>query len=204
MSDLSSWAEWLAQTVAETVAGRRCSPRATYRVQFVPGSMTFRGAAGLASYLDELGVSHLYASPYLKTRAGSSHGYAIVDYAQLNPALGGEDDYRAMVAALHGRGMGQIVDVVPNHMSTAPAENAWWNDVLENGPSFAARGLLRHRLAARERGTAGQGAPAHPRRPVRPGPRTRRTEAGVSRGRVRRCGTTSRCCRWTRGPIARS
>ena len=135
MSDLSSWAEWLAQTVAETVAGRRCRPRATYRVQFVPGSMTFRGAAGLASYLDELGVSHLYASPYLKTRAGSSHGYAIVDYAQLNPALGGEDDYRAMVAALHGRGMGQIVDVVPNHMSAAPAENAWWNDVLENGPS---------------------------------------------------------------------
>ena len=86
-------------------------------------------------YLDELGVSHLYASPYLKTRSGSPNGYAIVDYTQLNPELGGADDYRAMVEALHGRAMGQILDVVPNHMSATPAENLWWNDVLENGPA---------------------------------------------------------------------
>ena len=97
--------------------------------------MTFRDAAGIVPYLDELGISHLYASPYLKARSGSPHGYAIVDYAQLNPELGSENDYRAMVEALHGRAMGQILDIVPNHMSATPAENLWWNDVLENGPT---------------------------------------------------------------------
>ena len=97
--------------------------------------MTFRDAAGIVPYLEQLGISHLYASPCLKARAGSPHGYAVVDYTQLNPELGGADDYRAMVEALHGRGMGQILDVVPNHMSATPAENLWWDDVLENGPA---------------------------------------------------------------------
>ena len=97
--------------------------------------MGFRNAAAVVPYLNELGISHLYASPYLKTRAGSTNSYAIVDYGQLNPELGSEDDYRAMVKVLHDRGMGQILDTVPNHMSAAPAENAWWNDVLENGPA---------------------------------------------------------------------
>jgi (1->4)-alpha-D-glucan 1-alpha-D-glucosylmutase len=135
MSSDSSWAQWLARSVAQRVDGQRCCPSATYRIQFAPGKMTFRDAARIVPYLDELGVSHLYASPYLKARTGSSHGYAIVDYAHLNPELGGESDYRAMVDALHGRAMGQILDVVPNHMSATPAENAWWTDVLENGPS---------------------------------------------------------------------
>jgi (1->4)-alpha-D-glucan 1-alpha-D-glucosylmutase len=96
--------------------------------------MTFRDSAGIVPYLDELGISHLYASPYLKARAGSTHGYAVVDYTQLNPELGGRDGYRALVEALHGHEMGQILDVVSNHMSATPAENSWWNDVLENGP----------------------------------------------------------------------
>jgi 4a-hydroxytetrahydrobiopterin dehydratase len=61
--------------------------------------------------------------------------YAIVDYARLNPELGSESDYTEMVEVLHGRAMGQIVDVVPNHMSATPAENMWWTDVLENGPA---------------------------------------------------------------------
>ena len=135
MSDLSAWAEWVAQSVAQTVARRRCQATATYRMQFAQGKMTFRDAAGIVPYLDELGVSHLYASPYLKARRGSPHGYAIVDYGQLDPELGSESDYEAMVTALHGHGMGQILDVVPNHMSATPAENLWWNDVLENGPA---------------------------------------------------------------------
>ena len=135
MSDVSAWAEWVAQSVAQTVARRRCQATATYRVQFAQGKMTFRDAAGIVPYLDELGVSHLYASPYLKARRGSPHGYAIVDYGQLDPELGSESDYEAMVTALHGHGMGQILDVVPNHMSATPAENLWWNDVLENGPA---------------------------------------------------------------------
>ena len=112
-----------------------CWPTATYRLQFEADKLTFRDASVIVPYLDELGVSHLYASPYLKTRSGSTNSYAIVDYTQLNPDLGGRDDYRAMVKALHDRAMGQIVDTVPNHMSATPAENPWWTDVLENGPS---------------------------------------------------------------------
>ena len=135
MSDVSAWAQWIAQTVAQTAASRRCRPTATYRIQFEPGKVMFRDAADLVPYLDELGVSHLYGSPYLKARSGSPNGYAIVDYAQFNPELGDENDYRAMVEALQGRAMGQILDTVPNHMSATPGENPWWNDVLENGPA---------------------------------------------------------------------
>ncbi len=135
IADLSAWAQWLARAVAQTVAERLCRPTATYRLQFEPRKMTFRDAAGLVPYLDELGVSHLYASPYLKARSGSTHGYAIVDYGSLNPELGSEGDYRAMVETLHARAMGQILDTVPNHMSATPAENLWWTDVLENGPA---------------------------------------------------------------------
>jgi (1->4)-alpha-D-glucan 1-alpha-D-glucosylmutase len=135
MSDISPWAQWLAQSVSQTVRKRLCHPTATYRIQFAPGKMAFRDVAGIVPYLDELGISHLYASPYLKARAGCSHGYAIVDYTELNPELGAANDYRAMVDALHDRAMGQILDVVPNHMSATPGENLWWNDVLENGPA---------------------------------------------------------------------
>lgn len=135
MIDSFSWPQWVARSVAQTVANRACKPTAAYRIQFEPGKLTFRDAAGIVSYLDELGISHLYASPYLKARAGSPHGYAIVDYAQLNPELGSDYDYRAMVQTLHDHAMGQILDLVPNHMSATPAENLWWNDVLENGPA---------------------------------------------------------------------
>jgi len=135
MSELSAWVQWMAQAVAAAVCSRSCRPTATYRVQFEPQKLTFRDAAGIVPYLEELGISHLYASPYLKARAGSTHGYAIVDHGQLNPELGSENDYRALVKALHGRGLGQILDTVANHMSATPAENLWWSDVLENGPA---------------------------------------------------------------------
>jgi (1->4)-alpha-D-glucan 1-alpha-D-glucosylmutase len=135
MSDLDSWAQLVAQSVVKAVAGRQCRPASTYRIQFEPGKLTFRHAAGIVPYLNDLGISHLYASPCLKARSGSPHGYSIVDYARLNPELGDEKDYAAMVEMLHRHGMGQILDVVPNHMSATPAENPWWNDVLENGPA---------------------------------------------------------------------
>ena len=80
-------------------------------------------------------MSHVYASPCMKASAGSPHGYDVVDYGQLNPELGTADDYAALVAALHRRGMGLILDIVPNHMGIVAAENAWWNNVLENGPN---------------------------------------------------------------------
>lgn len=111
-------------------------PRATYRIQFHAG-MRFEDATRAVPYLHALGVSHLYASPYLKARAGSTHGYDIVDHNALNPEIGQEADWRAMCDALEQRGMHQLLDVVPNHMGVLQADNAWWLDVLECGPASA-------------------------------------------------------------------
>ncbi|MCE5267194.1 MAG: malto-oligosyltrehalose synthase [Planctomycetaceae bacterium] len=126
----------LAEQLANTLASRSARPlTATYRLQFQPEHLTFNDATALTPYLQSLGVSHLYASPCRKARSGGSNAYAIVDYGQLDPQLGREEDYRAMVDALHASGLGQLMDIVPNHMSATPGENPWWSDVLENGPS---------------------------------------------------------------------
>jgi (1->4)-alpha-D-glucan 1-alpha-D-glucosylmutase len=108
---------------------------ATYRLQFDKG-FTFREAAKLLDYLEELGVTHLYASPILRAKRDSTHGYDVIDPTRLNPELGTEADFYALKEELQKRGMGLILDMVPNHMS-ASSENAWWMDVLENGPESA-------------------------------------------------------------------
>ena len=108
-------------------------PRATYRLQFHK-DFGFKHATALAPYLGRLGVSHVYASPYLKARPGSTHGYDITDHLTLNPELGTEDDFAAMVAAFRQNGLGQILDFVPNHMGVGGADNPLWLDVLEWGP----------------------------------------------------------------------
>lgn len=135
MSDLEHLLDEVVETVRSTLADRSHWPESTYRLQFRAGGFTFRNAADIVSYLAQLGVSHIYASPHLQAHPGSEHGYNIVDYGRLNPELGDESDYRAMVETLHRYDMGQILDFVPNHMGIAGNENAWWNDVLENGPS---------------------------------------------------------------------
>jgi (1->4)-alpha-D-glucan 1-alpha-D-glucosylmutase len=104
---------------------------ATYRLQFREG-MDFARAATLAPYLAKLGVSHLYASPILRALPGSAHGYDIARYDQIEPSLGGEDGFRAMVEAFRAEGIGVIADFVPNHMGASPF-NPWWRDVLEWG-----------------------------------------------------------------------
>ena len=109
-------------------------PRATYRLQFREG-FGFRDAAALAPYLARLGISHVYASPYLKARPGSSHGYDIVDHGQLNPELGDESAFRDMVRAFRDSGLGQVLDFVPNHMGVGGSDNPWWLDILEWGPA---------------------------------------------------------------------
>lgn len=109
------------------------TPRATYRLQFTP-EFGFDAAAELAPYLARLGVSHLYASPYLKARAGSQHGYDIVDHNLLNPELGDTTAFARMNAALEKHGLGQILDFVPNHVGVGGADNPFWLDVLEWGP----------------------------------------------------------------------
>ncbi|HUG60428.1 MAG TPA: malto-oligosyltrehalose synthase, partial [Methylomirabilota bacterium] len=94
----------------------------------------FADAARLAPYLAALGVSHVYASPYLMARPGSTHGYDIIDHTRLNPELGSPEDFEAMVAAFSAAGLGQILDFVPNHMGIG-ADNPFWQGVLEWGPA---------------------------------------------------------------------
>jgi (1->4)-alpha-D-glucan 1-alpha-D-glucosylmutase len=110
----------------------RSIPLSTYRLQF-NRSFTFAQAADLVPYLAELGISHCYASPYLRARPGSMHGYDIIDHHHLNPEIGTPEDYARFINTLHEHGMGQILDVVPNHMGVMGSDNAWWLDVLENG-----------------------------------------------------------------------
>jgi (1->4)-alpha-D-glucan 1-alpha-D-glucosylmutase len=93
--------------------------RATYRVQMHAG-FTLRDALGIVPYLDALGVSHLYASPIFAARRGSMHGYDVVDPRRINPEIGDESDVVALAAALHERGMGLLLDIVPNHMGIGP------------------------------------------------------------------------------------
>jgi (1->4)-alpha-D-glucan 1-alpha-D-glucosylmutase len=133
-NDVTACVDRLVCRVEQVLKERWRRPQTTYRLQFRGDDLTFRHATALVPYLAELGISHVYASPCRKSPAGASHGYGIVDYNCLNPELGTLDDYRAMVAALRAHGMGQIQDIVPNHMFIGTDENPWWNDVLENGP----------------------------------------------------------------------
>src|SRR3954468_7885492 len=109
-------------------------PTATYRLQFNAG-FTFDAAARVTDYLSALGISHCYASSYLKAVPGSTHGYDVADPTQLNPEIGDEASYGRWVETLRHHGMGHIIDLVPNHMGIARSANPWWQDVLENGPS---------------------------------------------------------------------
>jgi (1->4)-alpha-D-glucan 1-alpha-D-glucosylmutase len=111
----------------------RRAPGATYRLQ-LNSSFTLRDAAALTDYLHALGVSHVYASPILRARPGSAHGYDICDYSQINPELGGQAALDELAIALARHGMGLILDTVPNHMGIDTPCNSWWTDVLENGP----------------------------------------------------------------------
>lgn len=107
---------------------------ATYRLQ-LNRNFTFCDAASIVPYLHELGITHCYVSPYLRARPGSLHGYDIIDHNALNPEIGTPADYEHFVEELHRHGMGQILDIVPNHMGVMGSDNAWWLDVLENGES---------------------------------------------------------------------
>lgn len=107
---------------------------ATYRVQLQPG-FGFDEAAGIVDYLARLGVSHLYCSPLLQAVPGSTHGYDVVDPTRVSADLGGEAGFARLCEALRRSEMGIVLDIVPNHMAITGRENAWWWDVLENGPS---------------------------------------------------------------------
>jgi (1->4)-alpha-D-glucan 1-alpha-D-glucosylmutase len=106
--------------------------RATLRLQFHKG-FTLDDAMPLVPYFARLGISHVYASPLLSARAGSMHGYDVVDPTTVNPELGGEAALRRLVGALRGQDMGLILDIVSNHMAVGGGDNPWWLDLLEWG-----------------------------------------------------------------------
>ncbi|HMF94373.1 MAG TPA: malto-oligosyltrehalose synthase [Vicinamibacterales bacterium] len=108
------------------------TPLSTYRLQF-NRCFTFRDARSVVDYLHDLGVSDCYASSYLKAVPGSLHGYDVADPTRLNPEIGSAEDHAAWIDAMQARGMGHVLDLVPNHMGIAKSSNPWWLDVLENG-----------------------------------------------------------------------
>jgi len=109
-------------------------PVATYRLQLT-ANFDFDAAAAVVPYLKALGISHVYASPFLKARHGSAHGYDIVDHTKFNPELGGEAGFGRLSATLKTHDLGLILDFVPNHVGVHFADNPWWLDVLEWGES---------------------------------------------------------------------
>ncbi|OGO24500.1 MAG: malto-oligosyltrehalose synthase [Chloroflexi bacterium RBG_16_50_9] len=122
----------MVKAVASGTPAFKRWPISVYRLQF-NRTFTFRDATRLVSYLHELGITDCYASPYLKARAGSQHGYDISDHNYLNPEIGSQPDYDHFISQLQKYGMGHVLDFVPNHMGIF--DNPKWQDVLENGPS---------------------------------------------------------------------
>jgi len=108
------------------------TPLSTYRLQFTP-QFGFNDARAIVPYLAELGIGYMYASPYLRARPGSTHGYDVVDPNSLNPEIGTREEHAAMIDAAQAAGLGHLLDFVPNHMGIGGSENPWWQDVLEWG-----------------------------------------------------------------------
>jgi (1->4)-alpha-D-glucan 1-alpha-D-glucosylmutase len=120
-----------------TQPDRRAVPAATYRLQ-VTADFPLDAAAAVADHLAALGVTHAYSSPLLRSAAGSTHGYDTVDHAHIDEARGGREAFDRFVGALHSRGLGLVLDLVPNHMGIAdPTEAPWWWDVLQHGRESA-------------------------------------------------------------------
>ncbi len=114
------------------MADPRPAPQSTYRIQLVPGEFDFAAAADLVPYLAGLGVSHLYCSPILESRPGSTHGYDVAEPLRVHPGLGGEEGLRALAASAREAGLGLVVDIVPNHLGVSP-HNALWETLLAAG-----------------------------------------------------------------------
>ena len=110
-------------------------PSSTYRIQLNQG-FRFSDAIRILDYLQELGITDLYLSPVLASRKGSNHGYDVIDPTKIDPDLGSEEEFTLLQTELQNRGMGLLLDIVPNHMA-ASAENPWWMDLLENGSQSA-------------------------------------------------------------------
>ncbi|MGH9310918.1 MAG: alpha-amylase family glycosyl hydrolase, partial [Vicinamibacterales bacterium] len=115
----------------------RYVPVSSYRLQ-VHGAFPLTAARDVTGYLARLGIGAVYTSPYFSASPGSTHGYDVSNHNEINPELGGAVAHGAFIAAVKASGLGHVVDFVPNHMGIGTGDNAWWNDVLENGPSSPA------------------------------------------------------------------
>jgi (1->4)-alpha-D-glucan 1-alpha-D-glucosylmutase len=124
--------EQLLKQTLERLVVAKTIPASTYRLQFNSG-FTFRDAAAIVPYLRDLGITHCYASPYLKATPGSTHGYDVVDHTRLNDELGTREDFDTFVRTLLEHGMRHVLDTVPNHMGVASNENPKWNELLASG-----------------------------------------------------------------------
>jgi (1->4)-alpha-D-glucan 1-alpha-D-glucosylmutase len=129
----------VADSAAHLAVAAGRVPRATYRLQLHRG-FPFADAAAVVPYLADLGVSDAYTSPILRARAGSTHGYDVVDHGMINPELGGDAGFEQFATALKTANLGLILDTVPNHMGVFDPANGWWMDVLENGVSSTVAG----------------------------------------------------------------
>ena len=126
-------ARLFAQVREELADAAKKTPLSCYRVQ-LNKDFRFEDARALVPYWDRLGITDLYTSPILKAFPGSSHGYDVVEHLELNPEIGTDAEHQALSRALRERQMGQVLDVVPNHMGIEGG-NRVWSEVLENGPS---------------------------------------------------------------------
>ena len=120
--------------VQATASTSRQVPVSTYRLQLQP-EFTFADARSVVAYLARLGITDVYCSPFFRAKPGSTHGYDVCDFGQLNPELGGKAGFEALAAELAVHVMGLVLDFVPNHMAVEPMLNPWWRDTLEHGPA---------------------------------------------------------------------
>src|SRR5215813_5108218 len=132
--DVGRWTLGVGRFLSAVPTDHPRIPTCTYRLQFNRW-FTFSQAREIVPYLDALGVTDVYASPYFQASPDSLHGYDITDHNKFNAAVGSRKDYDSWVAALRDHSMGQVLDFVPNHVGIAEPLNQWWMDVLENGPS---------------------------------------------------------------------
>ena len=173
-------------------------PRATYRVQLNSG-FTFKDATAIVPYLAELGISHVYCSPYFRARAGSNHGYDVVDHNSFNPEIGDRADFERFVAALRAHDMGHVLDIVPNHVGIMGADNAAWMDVLENGQASKYAEFFDIDWSSRQPGAHRQGAGARVGRRLRGRARERGNRVAIRAGARLVLGVLSRASA-ARGP----
>ena len=178
--DPNSLAETLLAQAAEAAARARL-PESTYRLQLHAG-FTFRDATAIVPYLRDLGITHAYASPYLKARPGSTHGYDIVDHGCLNPEIGTEEEYEAWVAALRERRDGPGARHRPQPHGRRHQRERLVERRPGERPGLPLRLVLRHLLARlAPPGAPGQGPAGGPGRPLRRRPRGRPAPAGLRR-----------------------